>query len=49
MLYRHGSQTYDMASGDSLFFDSDVPHGPEELIELPVRMLSLIVQPRDED
>ena len=48
-LYRHGSQTYDMAPGDSLFFDSDVPHGPEELIGLPVRMLSLIVQPRDED
>ncbi len=49
VLYRHGSQTYDMAPGDSLFFDSDVPHGPEELIELPVRMLSLIVQPRAED
>ena len=40
---------YDMAPGDSLFFDSDVPHGPEELIGLPVRTLSLIVQPRDED
>lgn len=49
VLYRHGSQTYSMARGDSLFFDSDVPHGPEELIELPVRLLSLIVQPREED
>ena len=47
--YRHGSRTYDMGPGDSLFFDSDVPHGPEELVELPVRMLSLIVQPRAED
>ena len=49
VTYRHGSRTYDMGPGDSLFFDSDVPHGPEELIELPVRMLSLIVQPRAED
>ena len=49
MTYRHGSQTYDMGPGDSLFFDSDVPHGPEELVELPVRLLSLIVQPREED
>jgi hypothetical protein len=38
-----------MGPGDSLFFDSDVPHGPEELVELPVRMLSLIVRPGDED
>lgn len=49
VTYRHGSQTYDMGPGDSLFFDSDVPHGPEELVELPVRLLSLIVQPRAED
>jgi DNA-binding XRE family transcriptional regulator len=49
VLYRHGSQTYEMAPGDSLFFDSDVPHGPEELIELPVRMLSVIVQGRLEE
>jgi transcriptional regulator with XRE-family HTH domain len=47
--YRHGSRTYDMGPGDSLFFDADVPHGPEELIDLPVRLLSLIVQPRAED
>jgi transcriptional regulator with XRE-family HTH domain len=49
VIYRHGSQTYDMGPGDSLFFDSDVPHGPEELVTLPVRMLSLIVRPGDED
>ncbi len=49
VTYRHGNRTYDMGPGDSLFFDSDVPHGPEELIELPVRMLSLIVHPRSED
>jgi transcriptional regulator with XRE-family HTH domain len=49
VIYRHGSQTYDMGPGDSLFFDSDVPHGPEELVTLPVRMLSLIVRPGEED
>ncbi len=49
VIYRHGSGTYDMGPGDSLFFDSDAPHGPEELVELPVRMLSLIVRPGDED
>ncbi len=49
MSYRHGSRTYDMGPGDSLFFDSDVPHGPKELVALPVRLLSLIVQPRAED
>ncbi|MFQ5773672.1 MAG: helix-turn-helix domain-containing protein [Kiloniellaceae bacterium] len=49
VAYRHGNRTYDMGPGDSLFFDSDVPHGPDELVELPVRMLSLIVQPRSDD
>lgn len=44
LLYRHGQQTYRMAAGDSLFFDSDAPHGPEEFIEKPVRMLAVIVQ-----
>ena len=41
--YRHGSQTYDLAPGDSLFFDANAPHGPEELLELPIRILSVIV------
>jgi len=49
VIYRHGSQTYDMSPGDSLFFDSDVPHGPEELLKLPVRLLSVIVQSRSDD
>ena len=41
--YRHGGQTYDLAPGDSLFFDANAPHGPEELLELPIRILSVIV------
>lgn len=42
MVYRHGSSTYALSSGDSLFFDADVTHGPEELIDLPVRFISVM-------
>ena len=44
MVYRHLNATYSRTQGDSLFFDSDAPHGPEELVELPVRFLSVITQ-----
>jgi transcriptional regulator with XRE-family HTH domain len=44
--YRHGDRTYDLSPGDSLFFDADVPHGPEELTKLPIRFLSVIAYPR---
>jgi transcriptional regulator with XRE-family HTH domain len=47
--YRHGDKTYRLQPGDSLYFDSDVPHGPEELIKLPIRFLSIITYPRAED
>jgi transcriptional regulator with XRE-family HTH domain len=46
--YRHGSKLYDLHPGDSLFFDADAPHGPEELRALPLRLLSVIVYPRHE-
>ena len=49
VLYRHGDKTYRMGAGDSLFFDADAPHGPEELLETPIRLLSVIAQPRNED
>lgn len=44
MVYRHLNATYTMMPGDSLFFDSDAPHGPEELLDLPVRFLSVMSQ-----
>jgi transcriptional regulator with XRE-family HTH domain len=47
MVYRHLNATYTMAPGDSLFFDSDAPHGPEKLVELPVRFLSVMSQSGD--
>ncbi len=48
MIYRHGGRTYRLGPGDSLFFDSDAAHGPEELLSLPIRMLSVIVQSHEE-
>ncbi len=44
--YRHGDQIYRLEPGDSLLFDSDAPHGPETLIELPARYLSIITYPQ---
>lgn len=41
--YRHGKHTYAMGPGDSLTFRGDVPHGPERLIRLPIRLLSIIM------
>lgn len=41
--YRHGQETYMLAPGDALTFQGDVPHGPEQLIETPVQLLSVIV------
>jgi transcriptional regulator with XRE-family HTH domain len=42
VVYRHADATYRLSPGDSLFFDADAPHGPEELVEVPVRFLSII-------
>ncbi|HJT13434.1 MAG TPA: cupin domain-containing protein, partial [Dongiaceae bacterium] len=44
--YRHGDKTYLLQPGDSLYFDADVPHGPEELRKLPARYLSVICYAR---
>ena len=47
VVYRHGGRTYLMAPGDSLYFDADAPHGPEELRVLPIRYVSVISYTRD--
>lgn len=44
--YRHGDQIYRLEPGDSLLFDSDAPHGPETLVDLPARYLSIITYPQ---
>ncbi len=40
--YRHGNKVYPLKPGDTLFFDADAPHGPEVLVKLPARYLSII-------
>lgn len=40
--YLHGNQIYCLKPGDTLFFDADAPHGPENLVKLPARYLSII-------
>ena len=47
VVYRHGNRTYTLTPGDSLYFDSDAPHGPEELRKLPIRFLSVITYVRE--
>lgn len=42
IVYRHGNHLYEMGPGDSLSFEAEIPHGPEELIEVPIKMLSVI-------
>ncbi|MBB3395339.1 MULTISPECIES: helix-turn-helix domain-containing protein [unclassified Rhizobium] len=46
VVYRHGDQLYPMQPGDSLFFDADAPHGPEVLVKLPSKYLSIISYPQ---
>lgn len=48
VTYRHADKLYVMQPGDSLFFDADAPHGPEELRKLPIRFLSVISYPRED-
>ncbi len=48
VVYRHGDGSYLMTPGDSLFFDADAPHGPEEMRKLPIRFLSVISYEKSE-
>ncbi len=45
MVYGHGQESYRLRAGDSLQFDGEGPHGPVELVELPIRFLSVIAFP----
>ena len=45
--YRHGRQIHVLRPGDSLTFQGTVPHGPEKLQKVPIRMLSIIVYTDD--
>lgn len=43
MDYRHGKQIYRLERGDAFTFDARVPHGPETLLEVPIRFLAVTV------
>jgi quercetin dioxygenase-like cupin family protein len=43
LRYRHGTESFLLQPGDSLSFRGDIPHGPEKLEKVPIRMLSIIV------
>ena len=45
--YRCGQQTYVLEPGDSLSFQGDIPHGPENLTQCPIKFLSIIIYPRN--
>lgn len=42
LVYRHGNSLYVMEAGDTLTFDGEIPHGPETLVEVPIKMISII-------
>ena len=42
VVYGCGSARYELRQGDSLQFDGEVPHGPVQLVRLPIRFLSII-------
>jgi DNA-binding XRE family transcriptional regulator len=44
--YRHGDKVFSLQPGDTLFFDADAPHGPEVLVKLPARYLSIFSYPQ---
>jgi hypothetical protein len=48
VTYRHASKVYRLEPGDSLFFDAEATHGPEELVALPAQFLSIIIAPAAE-
>ena len=48
VVYRHANLLYRMRAGDSLLFDADAPHGPEQLVRLPARYLSIICYRRNQ-
>lgn len=41
MVYGHGDARYTLRPGDALQFDGEGAHGPDELVALPIRFLSV--------
>lgn len=41
MVYGHGAYQYTLRPGDSLLIDGEGPHGPQELVDVPIRFLAI--------
>ncbi|SEN89143.1 XRE family transcriptional regulator [Cryobacterium sp. TMT1-3] len=41
MVYGHGAYEYTMVPGDSLLLDGEGPHGPLQLLDLPITFLAI--------
>ena len=42
LVYRVADRTYEMVPGDSLCLEASAQHGPEKLLETPVKLLAVI-------
>lgn len=42
LIYRHGDERFHMYPGDCLTLEGEIPHGPEKLIQVPIRLLSMV-------
>jgi len=47
MEYHHGEKTYLLKPGDTLSFAGEIPHGPEKLIQVPIKFLAIIIYHED--
>jgi ribosome-binding protein aMBF1 (putative translation factor) len=47
MDYSYGREHYRMEKGDTLQFEGDIPHGPTQLVKLPIRFLSITIYSGD--
>lgn len=43
LIYRHGKTNYHLKPGDSLTYDAQISHGPEELVKVPIKFLNIII------
>lgn len=41
MIYGHSANRYHLRPGDSLLIDGEAPHGPQELLTVPIRFLAI--------
>ena len=48
VVYQHGGRQHHLSPGDSLFFEGTTAHGAAELVKLPIRFLSIMIEPRRE-